>query len=145
VKNGLSPIQTYKLVDTFLAVKRNFHFLSNKLDFLCQKLDLGKKISTGGFELWIECMDGVKTSWAKMVKYCKHDVVLLERLYLKLRPFMTCHPNLCYIEGKKLGCPNCGSVKAKSRGWVYLSSGKYRRLICIGCGRNYRDNRKEAK
>lgn len=138
VKNKLSPIQGYKTVDTYVEAKRNFYFISNKLDFLCNKLDLGRKIDTGGFELWEECMRGEVSSWKKMVSYCKHDVRLLERLYLKLRPFMSSHPNMNhFMRGIDNACPVCGCKSLRFKGYRYLAKGRKRRFLCKRCKKGF--------
>ena len=140
IKNGLKPQCGYRSVDTFLEVKKKFRFISNKLDFICRKLSLGRKISTGGFELWDECMRGVRLAWRKLVKYCKHDVLLLEKLYLTLRPFMAHHPNLGLYEDRPIMCcPNCSSKHYRKRGFEYTLSAKYRRYSCYDCGKCFSD------
>lgn len=142
IKHDLKPVSPYKSVDTCVAVKRKFRFISNKLDFLCRKLDLGRKISTGGFELWDECMRGVKKSWEKMLKYCKHDVHLLEKLYLTIRPYIHNHPNLNLYHGVVNSlCPNCSSNHLERRGYEYTSMCKFQRYVCKDCGKWSRDKK----
>jgi DNA-directed RNA polymerase subunit RPC12/RpoP len=138
IKHGLPPSNSYKSIDTFLVVKNQFRFLSNKLDFLCKKLDIGAKISTGGFELWEECMKGVRSSWKKMVKYCQHDVKLLEELYRKIRPFMKNHPNLSLYRGTNgLCCPECSSKSYVKNGMHYYQKSAKQRYQCLDCGRRF--------
>jgi len=68
-----------------------------------------------------------------MVRYCQNDVRLLERIYLKLRPYMLTHPNSgVYIDGRV--CPKCGSKNTQFRGFAYTNTSKYRRLRCNDCG-----------
>lgn len=143
-KHGLKPVSGYKSVDTLAEVRKRFRFISNKLDFICRKLGLGKKLSTGGFELWDECMKGEKLAWNKLVTYCKHDVSLLEKLYLHIRPFIQNHPNLSlYSDGERM-CPNCGSYDFHARGFEYTLAGKYQKFCCKMCGKRFSDrSRKE--
>ncbi len=137
IKHDLKPVSTFKSVDTYVQASK-FQFISHKLDWLCRKLSLGQKIRTE-FELWKECMIGNKKNWEKMERYCKHDVLLLERLYLKLRPFMQTHPNLgLFNKSGDRCCPNCGSQSIKKKGFFYTNQGKYQRYICK-CGKNIRD------
>lgn len=129
--HGLQPPRPYKTVDTKLAVKRVARFNSNKLDDLGQLLELGKKIKTD-FDLWDGCINGNSESWAQMVSYNTQDVLLLEKLYLTLRPWMSNHPNLTnYIGGK---CPKCGSTEVQWRGYAITTTRSYRRFQCKGCG-----------
>lgn len=143
IKNHLPPVGTYKSVDTCSEVKKNFRFISNKLDFVVRKLDLGYKIQTGGFELWSRCMKGDPASWRKMITYCEHDVRILERLYTVIRPFIKSHPNVClYADEIVEGCPNCGSRHLVKKGWVYTQLAKYQRSCCLDCGRKFRTGKR---
>lgn len=142
MKHHLPPVSTYKSVDTCKEAKRNFNFLSNKLDFISRKLDLGHKLDTGGFELWEKCMKGDKTAWKKMIIYCKHDVLLLEKAYKSLRPFIKAHPNLgLYRTDSQSACSNCGGTSLIKKGYAYTFTGKYQRYVCADCGKNMRDRK----
>ena len=111
----------------------NIKFDSNKLDNLGKFLGLGEKLETGGFELWLGCMAGDMKSWKKMCDYNKQDVILLEKVYLALRPWMTNHPNLGVLDGFKNHCPNCDSCHVTHRGYGLNSKSKYERLQCQDC------------
>ena len=146
IKHSLPPPSDYKSIDTYSAMKTYFRFVSNKLDFVSRKLELGHKLNTNGFELWEKCMKGDHVSWAKMVEYCKHDVLLLEKLYLALRPFIKNHPNLAlYTSDNKLLCTNCGSGNIQHRGFAFTATSKYRRYVCKDCGKWSRENKSLAK
>jgi RNase P subunit RPR2 len=146
MKHQLKPVSSYKSVDTKLEIKKKFRFISNKLDFLCKKLELGRKISTGGFELWTECMGGNKESFSKMLTYCKHDVNLLEKLYLTIRPYITKHPNLnLYNTVISPVCPNCGSIRLIRKGFEYTAASKYQRFECLECGKKSRGTKAEPR
>ena len=79
-------------------------------------------------------MSGDKKSWKKMGEYNKQDVVLLEKVYFKMLPFMTQHPNLALMTGQKEACPNCGSVHIIRRGHQFSQTVKYQRWQCMDCG-----------
>lgn len=132
LKNKLPPVQEHKVVDTKLLAKSKFRFNSNKLDDLGHYLGLGRKINTGGFELWKGCLAGDMKAWKHMVKYNKQDVVLLNDVYEKLVPW--CKHPMVYSHKE---CLVCGSNNIHQRGWDYQNSGKSRRkrLSCKDCGR----------
>jgi len=133
--HNLPPPSPYQTVDTLKVARKNFKFTSNKLDYLAQHLGVGKKMKTGGFELWKGCMDGDTDAWAKMLKYNKRDVVILEKVYKKLLPWIRNHPNLgLYKKKEERVCPNCGSHKVYKRGHYYTKLGRYQKYICDGCG-----------
>lgn len=134
IKYGMKPPASYKTIDTKKVAKKYFRFDSNKLDDLGRYLGLGRKIQTGGFELWKGCMDGDKKAWKTMLDYNKQDVILLEKVYLKMRSWITNHPNLNLFNNEEHTCPNCGSHKIHKRGYGVTRSAKYQRYACQECG-----------
>jgi hypothetical protein len=134
VRYGLNPPRPYVTIDTKKVAKRYFRFDSNKLDDLGQELGLGRKIQTGGFDLWQGCMAGDSRAWKKMIAYNKQDVVLLEKVYLRLRKWMTNHPNHNAFEERTTLCPNCGSENMQHRGFSVTRTGKKERYQCQSCG-----------
>ncbi len=142
----MGPPSPYKQVDTLQVARRYFKFTSNKLDDLGEHLGLGKKLETGGYKLWKGCMDGDKKSWKKMEAYNKQDVVLLEKVYLKLRPWMTNHPNMARIENRPESCPTCGAngQNLHARGTRTTNVSIYRRYRCTKCT-SWCSGRKAAK
>lgn len=133
IVNGLNPPSPYKTVDTLKIAKKHFKFNSNKLDDLGATLNVGRKINTGGFKLWLDCMAGNKEAWKKMKLYNKQDVLLLEKIYLKLRPWLATHPNIGVTVDKQ-ACHTCGSLKTQRRGYNYTKQSKYPRIHCTSCG-----------
>jgi len=88
LKYGYPPPSRYKSIDLLKTVRKNFRFTSNKLDHVCDELGLGRKAQHEGHELWLKCMDGDDRAWKTMEKYNKQDVVLLEKLYDKVLPWV---------------------------------------------------------
>lgn len=132
---GLSAPAYFKSIDTRKAAKKHFKFDSNKLDDLGMYLGEGQKEETGGFSLWLKCMAGDKQSWDKMKRYNIRDVDLLERIYLRLRPFMDNHPNLNVVSGAKImACGSCLSENIQKRGFSFTQAGRKQRFQCNDCG-----------
>lgn len=135
-----------KIVDTLIAARKGFRFTSNKLGDLGAFLRIGHKIDTGGFGLWKGCIDRKKDAWDKMIKYCKQDVLLLEKVYLKLRVDMQRHPNLgAYLAESAFVCPKCGSDKLIKYGFTFSNQTKYQRYRCTTCGGFARSRTNELK
>lgn len=136
---GLSAPSDFKSIDTLKVAKKYFKFTSNSLNELGGYLDEGRKAETGGFATWVGCMKGDKECWERMKKYNQRDIELLERIYLRLRPFMSSHPNLNTISPKTLkkdefACQVCQSVNTTKRGFSVTKMGKYQRHSCNDCG-----------
>lgn len=91
--HGLTPIEDMVQIDLYRLVRRTFNFPSYKLEYVCKRLGLGSKVSHKGWDLWKECMDKTHkshaASWKEMERYNKQDVVLLEKLYGKVRPWFS--------------------------------------------------------
>lgn len=138
--HGLTPPSPYKQIDLLEVTKKQFRFPSNKLDYVSKVLGLGSKIHHKGHELWVGCMNGDNKDWKVMEKYNKQDVLLLEKLYDKLLPWIPNHPNYGLYIGKPV-CTNCGSNKLQSRGKARTALSTYTRFQCQGCGKWCRDNK----
>ena len=140
IYHGLNPPSLYKTIDTLKIARKHFAFDSNRLDALGEFLDEGHKIAHTGYKnLWLRCMAGDPIAWRKMRHYNKRDVDLLEKIYLRLRPWATTpsqHPNLTWWT-REDACPTCRSHKIESKGWRYTSTGQRRRYVCNDCGHRF--------
>jgi uncharacterized protein YprB with RNaseH-like and TPR domain len=141
---GMKPPSPYKEMDLMLAVKSQFKFPSNKLDYVAQTLGVGAKVQHSGFDLWVKCMAGDKKAWAEMKKYQVQDVNLLVDLYEKLKPWIPNHPNRKLYDQLVVGCVVCGSQKLQSRGYEVSSTGRYRRFQCTDCGKWQKSKKAEG-
>jgi uncharacterized protein YprB with RNaseH-like and TPR domain len=140
IANGLTPPSPYKSIDTLKIARKNFAFISNKLNDLGACLGVGRKLPHTGWHLWRGCMLGDMKSWRLMRQYNARDVELLERVYLKLRPWHATHPdvNAYKPKEKRVGeeCPACGSTNTQKRGKHYARKRQYQKHQCqeTGCG-----------
>lgn len=133
--HGFDPPSPYLQIDTKKAAKRYFAFTSNKLDDLGEYLGVGRKYETGGKYLWKSCIEGDLKAWARMKKYNRQDVLLLERIYLKLRPWIQNHPAMNILTDRPLACPKCGGGPLHKRGTRKTTkTTTVQRLQCQNCG-----------
>lgn len=128
----LPPPKPFVSVDTCKVAKKYFKFNSNKLDDLGEHLKMGRKYKHPGFSMWRGCMAGDPASWKKMARYNKQDVVLLEKIYLCMRPWMDNHPSVALLEGHK-GCPSCGSKDCIKKGLRATHSTIKQQWVCKDC------------
>ena len=129
--HGMEPPSPYKTIDTLKIARSKFKFNSNKLTDLGKTLGFGEKVNTGGFALWAGCMNGCPKAWAKMQRYAKGDVKLLEKLYKKLLPWIDNHPNYgLYLDSEVPVCTNCGKNTLIKRGYSYAQTQVYQRYQC---------------
>jgi hypothetical protein len=123
-------------IDTLQLARKNFAFTTNRLNDICEFLGIGTKEETGGIDLWKAIvLDHDPKAWKKMKKYNKHDVVLLEQLYLRLRPWAKNHPNLATIADRPKACPKCGEQKGMVvRGYRHTAVSVRASYRCNACG-----------
>ncbi len=145
IVQGFTPPSPFKEVDTLRLARKSFNFTKNNLDELCRDLSIGEKIQTGGIDLWRDIVaNDDPYAWALMKKYNKHDVEILEELYLRLRPWGN-HPNLATISDRPNACPKCGSEKGMIvRGYTHTSVSVRTNYCCKACG-GYSGGRKIHK
>lgn len=132
--NGLPPYSSIRSIDTCKVAKATFKFPSNKLDALGEYLELGQKLPTT-FNLWKQCMEGRQEAITEMQVYNIQDVVLLEKVYLKLRPYIKSHPNVAvYMNSEEKACSVCGSSNiVKTDKYQPTNTGKFKLWRCE-CG-----------
>lgn len=129
--NGLPPTPPCTSIDVLKAVKK-FGFFMKKLAFIGPLLGVGEKMEHEGFPLWIKVMAGEDAAQKRMGRYCVQDVRLLEKLYLRVRPFILNHPHLGKVAAHECGA--CGSPHLHSRGSRRTRAFKIQRLQCQDCG-----------
>ena len=96
-------------------------------------IGLGTKTDTKGFMALFEgCMNQNDPKvWKIMKRYNLQDIVLTEKLYQALLPWIKTHPiDLDNPEG----CKNCGSHKVQKRGFRDTNTYRYQRYQCGDCG-----------
>lgn len=141
---GLTPPSPYKQIDLLETARRQFRFPSNKLDYVSKFLGIGTKLKHKGYDLWQGCMSNDKESWKQMTDYNIQDVLLLEKLYTRLLPWIDKHPNVAlYDLTEEPKCPHCGSSHVVKKGLAYTQVGIYQRYKCGDCGTNIRSRKME--
>lgn len=136
----------YKVVDTCLFARKNLYFNSNKLDYLGKFLGVGEKIRTS-FDLWKSVVAGNRMALAKMVNYCKQDVLLLEKVYSHLSACMPASTHAGVISGSdRSSCPHCGSCEATiSKTRITATGLKKFQMICTKCHKYFTSSRIPVK
>jgi DNA polymerase elongation subunit (family B) len=101
---------TYTTFDTLKISRSKFKFNSNRLNYIAQYLGIGGKIKTD-FNLWKDIvLNKDQKAMDKMVKYCQKDVVLLEKVFSRIRSHVPHKSHYGVIFGQDKGsCPECGS------------------------------------
>jgi RNase P subunit RPR2 len=148
--NNVAMMPDYISIDTYKMAKSGFNFMSNKLSHIAKVCGLGEKLDTGGAKLWKQVLMGEtelenKDFWdrlilgnnpaalKKMVRYCKRDVVLLERVWDKMNPYVK---SKSHFGGGTNTCPECGSTRLLvNRHRVTAAGSKRVTFQCRNCGK----------
>lgn len=131
--NDIMPPSPSIVIDTLSAAKRHA-FSSNKLDYLGTLVTRKGKIKTD-YDLWKRCLRGDQDALDYMLRYCKEDSVLLEEVYLFIRPFLRSHPNFSLIaDVKELTCGVCLHPGMVEIGNYYTGVNKFSSYRCPNCG-----------
>ena len=127
----------YQTIDTLKTSRARFKFNSNRLNYIANYLGFGGKIKTE-FKLWKDIvLHKNQKALESMVKYCKKDVALLEKVYKEMRVHMPVKTHFGVIYGQdKRTCPECGSSDVVLSKHVVTATGvKKVQRQCKSCGK----------
>jgi len=146
IYHDIDMFPTYRTIDTLKYAKSGFYFNSNKLDYIAKYLEVGSKVDTGGFDTWKKIIfDKDPEALSHMVEYCKNDVVILEKVFDKLRPYSKHKVNYSTLRGgERWECPNCGTPNIRLSKTYTTSAGTIMHsFLCKdGCRSAYSVNNK---
>lgn len=137
--HGLGPQPVWKTVDTLVIARRRFKFPSNRLDAL-GKFMFGEGKIRVDFQLWRDIIeDNCEKAMSKMVKYCKKDVVLLERVWAEMQMFHGNKTHAGVLNGwDKTSCPHCSCTETAKRKEKITAAGTPQvQLQCKKCGKYF--------
>lgn len=143
MKYKLEPLGPVRTIDTLQLSKRNFMLAYHKLDYLAQFLGIGSKIRTD-FQLWRECVAGDPVALKEMQRYNVMDVLLTEKVFEAMKPYVRNLPRLFRGTYGSRDCPFCGQPKLIIRGYYDTQGSSFPRYQCTNCKR-YSRSRKSAK
>lgn len=130
LKHELSMLLDYKQFDTLKVAKKKFSFNSNKLDYISEYLGFGNKIKTE-MVLWDDIiMKKCPAAMQKMIDYCDKDVLLLEKVYLKLANWEAPKFHAGVLQGKsKISSPHTGGLNLNLVKTVTTNRGTIKRVM----------------
>ena len=133
IANNLGPVSKPVSIDTLKQARKHFAFTSNRLDYITKFLGLDGKLETEK-GLWLKVLRGDKAAIDRMVKYNIQDVLILEELHVKLKPYIDIGiSHAIHMENDRI-CPKCGDERLSKMGFRNTKTAKYQRYKCNGCG-----------
>jgi len=145
IQQGVLMYPKYRTLDTLKKARKYFSFMSNKLDYLGQVLEVGRKLSHEGLGLWKRVQEGETKeirieALKEMCSYCEQDVILLEDAFNVMQPYIdhnTNHAVLKYGLQGKWRCPDCTSANVKLSHTDTTPMGYIKRFMRCECKKTY--------
>ena len=137
--HNLPPLPQYKTIDTLKTARKHFYLNSNRLDYLGQILLGEGKIKTD-YDLWKRVvLDGDNRALSEMVRYCKKDVDLLQRVYDRLSEYDSAASHAGVLSGlPRWTCPHCASENVRVSKTKTTPKGMIQKQMqCKDCHRYY--------
>jgi uncharacterized protein YprB with RNaseH-like and TPR domain len=138
--HGYSPLPQDPLIrqeDTWFLAKRGIKIKSRHLDRIAKHIGTKAKKTLVEPEIWLKASAGYKPALKYIYEHCRKDILVLEEVFLALRPFSRKLPNynlFTNTKGKPV-CPTCGSEDHRPRGYSYAKVTVSPRFTCRSCGR----------
>lgn len=121
------------VIDTLTDCRRMFRFKSNRLNAIAQSLGLGAK-DPMCMQDWIDVNNGSKSALYKMLKYCKKDVILLEKVHKRLENYIVPTSKRLMSKSSNLNkCSECKSNNIVKYGTYTYGGNKLQKYLCKDC------------
>jgi uncharacterized protein YprB with RNaseH-like and TPR domain len=132
LRYGLPSINwELKSEDTLKQMRKYFKLPYYNLDYLTSTLGVGKK-GDMCLQDWVNIIDHKDSkSLDKMVKYCKNDVLVLQKLYERIKPYLKPKLNMYKTQQERV-CPVCGSIDTVRNGTRVINGKVFQQYHCKG-------------
>lgn len=138
MKYGVKLDTNLQMFDTLKKSRAHLNLNSYRLDYLGSFFLEDRKLETGGFGLWLDCIAGDTKALKKMKDYCEKDVELLRDYHKYLLNFVPSNNHAgAYIGNPKWSCKTCGSTQVRVRKEYYTAAGQPRFNFTCDKGHNY--------
>ena len=148
-KYDLKMPSHYQKIDTLVTLKKEFKITYNRLDYVARNfLGYKGKLQTEKY-LWHsvtgDIVNDIKPdmdAMQRMQDYCDQDVRVLEDVYMRLRPYITNHPNLAlWIGSDERICKACGNNHFTQINDYTTLVNVYEAFRCNNCGSVHRSRK----
>lgn len=141
LKWGLPPLPPKPHIDTWWVARRELKLHSNRLAVLQDFLGCTAAKTPLKPDDWIQAAHGSKDALEYIVEHCRQDVLVLEEVFVKLRPLAKEEPNrVLFVPDAADSCQSCGSGRLTKQGYRVAKSRRYQQYQCQDCGRWCRSN-----
>lgn len=135
-KYELNPLPPKPMVDTWRVARRELRMHSNRLQALAQYLDVAHQKTPISFDDWLNAAHGNKKAMREVVDHCEKDVLVLEEVFAKLRPWVREEPSAALFANiGDMDCTSCGSSHVTRKGFKVSRTRRYQQWQCQTCGK----------
>jgi len=138
IKYGMQPVAPKPHLDLWKTARKRFKLHSNRLQAWQQFLGLDNAKTPISFDAWLQAAHGDKKALAEVKHHCKMDVLVLEEVFQKMRPWLDNEPSRGLLTGDHSGCPSCGSNDLEKRGFKVAQTRAFQQYQCRPCGHWFR-------
>lgn len=137
IKYGEPPLPPKPHLDLWKTARYRFKLHSNRLAVWQEYLECKQSKTPIRYDDWLKAAVGDKRALAAVKEHNRRDVLVLEEVFNKIRPWLEKEParGLFYKQSIDLSCPSCGSTNIKRRGFQVAITRKYQRFQCFDCGK----------
>lgn len=134
----MPPPRPYKNIDLLKTMRQRFKFPSNKLDYVAQRLGVGKKVKHPGYTMWKDAIYGTAkekaAAWAMFKVYNIGDIYLTEDVYTAVLGWISNHPVIHVANDIDVPtCYKCGGTELVDEGVDIVGAYIYTSYFCRGC------------
>ena len=146
LKYGFPPLAPKPHLDTWWIARRELKLHSNRLAVLQDFLGCKASKTPLKPDDWLSAALGDKKALKYIVEHCKFDVLVLEEVFLKLRPLAKEEParGLFLEDIDPMTCASCGSNRVTRQGYRVAKTRKYQQFQCQDCGKWQRTGKAAA-
>lgn len=144
VEYGMKPLPPKPQLDLWKWARKNGKLHSNRLAAWQEFLKTPNAKTPIDFLAWRHAALGNKSAMKDVIHHCHCDVLALEDIFKRIRPWLDNEPNRGMFTGEHDNCPTCGADALQRRGVQVTALRTFQRYQCLGCGRWTRSTRSIA-
>ncbi len=145
LKHRLPPLAPKYHLDLWEAARSKFKLHSNRLQAFEKFLGTPDQKTDIDFDSWLKAAHGDKAAIAEVSDHCRKDVLVLEQVFDRMRPWLDKEPPRALFTGQSDGCPACGSLHVERRGYKVAATRLYKQLRCLSCNKWFRSVKAVAR
>lgn len=134
MKYGLGPLPPKPHIDLWRTARYKLRLHSNRLASVSEYLEIKDRKTEMNFGTWMRAAHGDKSALKEIRHHCKMDVLVLEQVFEKMRPWVNEQP----VEGiynPSMNCISCGSGHITRQGTKITRTRRYQQWKCQNCGK----------